>query len=137
MTHFARLRPRLSRLSVSFVCLALISAAVSFFSVYELNDWQFYTLWITAGVAAFFSWLLPALAFSGRFVDVTSKGVLISRGLGAKNRTELSWDEIASISYSPVRGILITGKDESEQYVRGYPSQKAIAAELQALLRRK
>jgi hypothetical protein len=117
--------------------LALISAAVSFFSVYELSDWQFYTLWITAGVAAFFSWLMPALAFSAKFVDVTSKGIVISRGLGSKNRSELNWDEIASINYSAVRGIQINGKDESEHIVRGYPAQKAIAAELQALLRRK
>jgi hypothetical protein len=137
MTHFARLRPRLTRLSVSFICLGFICAAVSFFSVYELSDWQFYTLWITAGVAAFFSWLLPSLAFAARFVDVTSKGIFISRGLGSKNRRELSWDEIASISYSPVRGILITGRDDSEHYVRGLPAQKATAAELQALLRRK
>ena len=137
MTHFARLRPRLTRLSVSFICLALICAAVSFFSVYQLNDWQFYTLWITAGVAAFFAWLLPSIAFSATFIDVTSDGLLIARGLGSKRRTKLAWDEIASISYSPVRGILIRGKDESEHRLRGYANQKAIAAELQALLRGK
>jgi hypothetical protein len=137
MTNFARLRPRLTRLTVSFVSLALISAAVSFISVYELSTWQFYTLWITAGVAAFFSWLLPALAFSASFVDVTSEGVVVSRGLGSSKRSELAWADIKSISYSPVRGILITGNDESASYIRGYAGQKAIACELQSLLRGK
>ena len=137
MTHFARLRPRLTRLTVSFVLLALICAVVSFCSVYELSTWQFYTLWITAGVAALFSWLLPALAFSATFVDVTSKGLVISRGMGSAKRSELAWSEITSISYSPVRGILITGNDESQNYIRGYAGQKAIAGELQSLLRGK
>jgi hypothetical protein len=137
MTHFARIRPRLTSLTFPLIALAVISGVTSFFSVYNLSDWLKYTLWASAGVAAGILWLAPALKFVGTFVDVKSSGLTISSGLGAARRRELTWPEIASISYSPMRGIVIAVKEESELILRGYSNQKAIGAELQTLLRGK
>ena len=137
MSTFARLRPRLARLTLPLVWLTLISAATSFLSVYDLTDWQRYAIWAAAAVLAIILWLVPSLKFSGTFVDVKSSGMLIRTGLGSSRRRELSWAEIASISYSPMRGILIAVKDEPELILRGYSNQKAIVAELQLLLKGK
>lgn len=137
MTNIARLRPRLTRLTLPLVWLALISAATSFLSVYDLPDWQRYAIWAAAAVLAIILWLIPSLKFSGTFVDVKSSGLLICTGLGSSRRRELRWAEIASISYSPMRGILIAVKDEPELILRGYSNQKAIVAELQLLLKGK
>lgn len=137
MTHFARLRPRLSRLTIPLISLALISAATSFFSVYELDAWAFYTLWVTAAVAALLAWVLPSLKFLATFVDVKSAGLLVSNGFGSSRRVEISWSEISSVNASAMRGIVISLKDETELVLRGYANQKAIVAELQSLLRGK
>lgn len=137
MSNFARIRPRLARLALPLIWLTLISAATSLLSVYELADWQRYSIWATASVLAIIFWLVPALKFSGTFVDVKSSGLLICTGLGSTRRRELSWAEIASISYSPMRGILISVNDDSELILRGYSNQKAIVAELQLLLKGK
>lgn len=137
MTHFARIRPRLTRLTFPLIALAVISGVTSFLSVYEMSDWLKYTLWVSAAVAAVILWLVPALKFAGTFVDVKSSGLTISSGFGSARRRELTWAEIASISYSPMRGIVIAVKEESELILRGYSNQKAIVAELQTLLRGK
>ena len=137
MTHFARLRPRLSRLTIPLISLALTSAATSFFSVYELDVWAFYTLWVCAAVGALLAWVLPSLKFLATFVDVNSAGVLVSNGFGSSRRVEISWSEISSVNASAMRGIVISLKDETELVLRGYANQKAIVAELQRLLKGK
>ena len=137
MSNIARLRPRLVRLTLPLVWLALISAATSFLTIYDLADWLHYAIWASAAILAIILWLVPSLKFSGTFVDVKSSGLLICTGLGSSRRRELSWAEITSISYSPMRGILIAVKGESEVILRGYSNQKAIVAQLQLLLRGK
>jgi len=137
MTHYARLRPRLSRLTLPLVWLGAICAVTSFFSVYDLGDLVRYTLWATAAVAAAILWLLPALKFGGTFVDVNSTGLVISNGITSRRRREIAWTEIASINYSAMRGIVVVTKDETEYLLRGYANQKLITAQLQTLLRGK
>ena len=134
MNHFARLRPRLSRLTFPLIWLALISGVTSFFSVYEMSDWLRYTIWATAAVAALILWLIPSLKFSSTFIDVKSSGLFVSRGFGASKRSEIAWTEIAAINQSTMRGIVITTKDDTEHSLRGYANQKAIVAEMVALL---
>ncbi|MEY4451364.1 MAG: hypothetical protein RLZZ380_485 [Actinomycetota bacterium] len=134
MNHYARLRPRLSRLTFPLIWLALISGVTSFFSVYELADWLRYTIWASGAVTALVLWLIPSLKFSATFVDVKSSGLFVSRGFGSSRRREIAWTEIAAINHSTMRGIVITTKDDSELFLRGYANQKAIVAELVALL---
>jgi hypothetical protein len=137
MTHLVRLRPRLTALTLPIILLAAISAVVSFLSVFELGEWAFYTLWITAAVAIIFVWALPAITFASTFIDVKADGLFISTGLGASRRHKMSWSEIASITSSPMRGITITTVSDEEFVLRGYAQQKAIVAELTSLHKRK
>ena len=137
MTHYARLRPRLSRLTLPLLWLAVICAVTSFFSVYELGDWVRYSLWTTAVVAAAILWLIPAMKFAGTFVDVKSTGLVISNGISSRRRREIAWTEIASVNYSAMRGVVVVTKDETEYLLRGYANQKLITAQLQTLLRGK
>ena len=137
MTHLVRLRPRLTALTLPIISLAVISAAVSFLSVFELGEWAFYTLWVTAGITAIILWLLPAAKFASTFIDVTTEGLFIATGLGSSRRHKLSWSEINSITSSPMRGITITTTADEEFVLRGYAQQKAIVAELATLHRRK
>ena len=137
MSHLTRLRPRLTTLTLPIISIAVISAGVSFLSVFELGEWAFYTMWITAGVAATISWLLPALKFASTFIDVKSDSLLLATGFGSSRRHKLSWAEIASITSSPMRGITITTISDEEFVLRGYAQQKAIVAELQSLHKRK
>lgn len=134
MTHYVRLRPRLSRLAFPLVWLALLSGATSFLSSYELSDWLRYTIWATIAVASIILWLIPSIRFSATFVDVKSSGLFISRGFGSSRRHEIAWSEIVSVNYSALRGILINVKEDSEIALRGYGNQKAIVAELNSLV---
>jgi hypothetical protein len=137
MTLLVRLRPRLTALTLPVISLAAISLAVSFLSVFELGEWAFYTLWVTAAVTAFIVWLLPAAKFASTFIDVKTDGLFIATGLGSSRRHKLSWSEITSITSSPMRGITISTTSEEELVLRGYAQQKAIVAELNSLHKRK
>jgi hypothetical protein len=137
MTHLIRLRPRLTALTLPLISLTGISAVVSFLSVFELGEWAFYTLWITAGITAIILWLVPAAKFASTFIDVKTDGLFISTGFGSTRRHKLSWSEIATITSSPMRGITITTTDDEELVLRGYAQQKAIVAELTSLHKRK
>ena len=137
MSHLVRLRPRLTALTLPLILLAATSFVVSFFSVFELSEWAFYTLWITAGILVLFVWLLPAAKFASTFIDVKTEGLYISTGFGSSRRHKLLWAEITSITSSPMRGIKISTTSEEEFVLRGYAQQKAIVAELNSLHKRK
>ena len=127
----------MTALTLPIISLTLISAVVSFLSVFELGEWAFYTLWITGGITAIILWLVPAAKFASTFIDVKTDGLFISTGFGSTRRHKLSWSEIATITSSPMRGITITSTDDEEFVLRGYAQQKAIVAELTSLHRRK
>jgi hypothetical protein len=127
----------LTALTLPLISLTGISAVVSFLSVFELGEWAFYTLWITAGITAIILWLVPAAKFASTFIDVKTEGLYISTGFGSSRRHKLSWAEIASITSSPMRGIKISTTSEEEFVLRGYAQQKAIVAELNSLHKRK
>lgn len=134
MDHFARLRPRLTKLTLPWIFLALISAAVSFASSYELLDWQVSLVWIGAGVATFILWVLPSLRFAATYLDVFSTGITIRSGLGSSKKVQLTWAEIAGVTASPIRGLIVKTKEENEYVLRGYSNQRAVANEITSLL---
>lgn len=134
MVHYARLRPRLSKLALPLVWLALDSAAVSFFTTYQLATWQRYTIYSVALVLAIVLWAWPSARFSATFLDVTSTGVTIRTGFGSKRVKELSYAEISTVSSSAIKGLTIRTKDDQEYVLKGYTNAKSIAAELQRLV---
>lgn len=137
MLHYARFRPRLTRLALAWVWLGLTCAGISFASTYELSDWLKYTVWVTAAVLIFILFAMPALRFSANYLDIHSGGLSLRLGLGSSKRIDLDWSVIASITASPLKGIIVRTKEENEYVLRGYANQKAIVAELNSLLGRK
>ena len=137
MLHYARFRPRLSKLTLAWVWLGLTCVGISFASTYKLSSWLSYTIWATAGVLILFLFLLPALRYASTYFDVHSDGMSLRLGLGSSKRIELTWSSVARITASPLKGILIRTKEENEYVLRGYANQKAIVAELNSILGRK
>lgn len=135
--HYARFRPRIVKLTFPWVWLGLTCAGISFASTYKLSDWLLYTIWVTAAVLIFILFAFPSLKFAATYFDVHSGGLSLRLGLGASKRIELDWATISSITASPLKGIIVRTKEENEYALRGYANQKAIVAELNALLRRK
>lgn len=134
MILYARLRPRLTKLTLPIIWLALISAGVSFASTYELEDWLRYTVYTVAGVLAILLWGLPSLSFAAKFIDVRADSITLRTGFGSKRQTELSLGAIAEVRSSSMQGIVIRTKDEREFTMRGYANQKAIVAELNRMI---
>lgn len=137
MLHYARFRPRLTKLTLPWVWLGLTCAGISFVSTYELVDWLKYTVWVTAAVLIILLFVLPALRFASSYLDIHSGGLSLRLGLGSSKRIELDWSMIASVTASPLRGIIVRTKEENEYVLRGYANQKAIVAELNSLTGRK
>lgn len=137
MLHYARFRPRLTRLTLAWVWLGLTCAGISFASTYELSNWMTYSVWVTGAVLVFILFALPALRFAANYLDIHSGGLSIRLGLGSSKRIELDWSVIASVTASPLKGIVVRTREENEYILRGYANQKAIVAELNSLLGRK
>ena len=137
MAHFARFRPRLTKLTIAWVWLGLVSAGLSFAATYKLDTWLTYTVWSFGAVLILFLFLIPALRYSATYFDVHSDGLSLRLGLGASKRIELGWSDLASVSSSALKGISVKTKDDREFTLRGYSNQKAIVAELNSMLGRK
>jgi uncharacterized membrane protein YdbT with pleckstrin-like domain len=133
MLHYARFRPRLTKLTMAWVWLGLTCAGISFASTFKLGDWLNYTIWATAAVLIFVLFLLPVLRYSSTYFDVHSGGLSLRLGLGSAKRVELDWASISSISATTLKGISIRTREENEYFLRGYANQKAIVAELNRL----
>lgn len=137
MLHYARFRPRLTKLAFPWVWLGLTIAGLSFAGTYELSDWLLYTVWVTAAILLVFLFVLPSLQFAATYLDVHSGGLSLRMGLGLSKRIELDWSTISSLTASPLKGIVIRTREENEYILRGYANQKAIVSELNALIGRK
>jgi hypothetical protein len=132
MQKIERLRPRLARLWLPTIVLAGCSAVFGFFVGKQLDGLLDQLLYPALGVALFFFWLLPNLAYLGTFVDVFDNQLVARRGLFGAKRT-VKFAEIESISGSVGKGVVINIKVEEPLVLKGYPKPKAIAAELIAL----
>ena len=133
MIHFARLRPRLTKLVLPVVLLAVVSAAISFFNAYKMETWQVYSVYIGGISLAIIFWLIPAVRFSVNYIDVTSAGILISRGFGSSKKINIEWSQVMSIKFAGLKGISIVTRDEIEHVIKGYANQRELAGELQRI----
>ena len=134
MNHYARLRPKLSRLLLAFLVLGVSSATLSFFSTYQLLAWQKYTVWALVAVVALVGWLMPILRYSATYFDIYEDRIEVSFRLGSKAKRTVLLSQITSVSYSPVKGVMIGAIDGDDLNIRGYAYSKAIVRELQKML---
>jgi hypothetical protein len=132
MQKLERLRPRLSRLWWPTLVLALCSAVHGFFIGKQLEPDITATLYIGLGIALFFFWLLPTLAYLGTFTDVFETQLVARKGIFGVKRA-VAFADIESISGSVSKGVVINVKVEKPLVLKGYPKPKAIAADLIAL----
>ena len=137
MVHFARFRPRLTKLTFAWIWLGLVSAGLSFAATYKLDAWLTYSIWVTAAVLVAILFLVPVIRYSATYFDVHSGGLSLRLGLGSNRRVELAWNELASVTSSPIKGINVKTKDEREFVLKGYSNQRAIVAEINSILGRK
>jgi hypothetical protein len=137
MIHYARFRPRLTKLTLAWVWLGLVSAGLSIASTYKMDVWLSSTIWVTGGVLVLALFVWPSLRYYAHYLDVLSTGLNFRLGLGAAKRVELAWVSIASVTASPIKGIVVRTKEENEYILRGYSNQRAIVAEINAQLGRK
>lgn len=133
MIHYARFRPRLTRLTLAWIWLGLTSAGLSFASTYKMDVWLTTTIWVGGGVLVSILFVWPAVRYSAHYLDVLSGGITIRLGLGGNKRIELGWTSIASVTASPIKGIIITTREENEYVLRGYANQRAIVGEINAM----
>jgi hypothetical protein len=132
MQKIERLRPRLARLWLPTVVLALCSVAYGFFAGKELDVNFSATLYAGIGVVLFFLWLLPSLAYLGTFLDVFEGQLVARKGLFGLKRA-VAFADIESISGSVSKGVVINVKVEQPIALKGYPKPKALATKLIAL----
>jgi hypothetical protein len=132
MQKIERLRPRLTRLWLPTAVLAICSAAYGFFAGKELDANFSATLYIGIGIALFFLWLLPSLAYLGTFLDVYEGQLVARKGLFGLKRA-VAFADIESISGSVSKGVVINVKVEQPLVIKGYAKPKALAARLIAL----
>jgi membrane protein YdbS with pleckstrin-like domain len=132
MQKLQRLRPRLSRLWLPTLVLALCAAVHGFFIGKQLEPDFSATLYIALGLAMFFFWLLPTLAYLGTFVDLFEDQLVARKGIFGVKRA-VPFVDIESISGSVSKGVVINVKVEKPLVLKGYPKPKAIAADLIAL----
>ena len=132
MRKIERLRPRLARLWWPTLVLAACSAGYGFFVGKELDPNFATTLYFGLGVATFFLWLLPSLAYLGTWLDVYEGQLVARKGIFGVKRVVLFVD-IEDIAGSVSKGVVINVKVEKPVVLKGYPKPKAIAANLIAL----
>ncbi|RKR73219.1 PH domain-containing protein [Frondihabitans australicus] len=85
----ARLRPHGRVLFWPSVLLVVICAALGFFTGKLPAAWMNQALWIVGVVLIALVWLLPLLAWSGRHYTITTRRIIIKRGLFVRTRQEL------------------------------------------------
>ncbi|MEN9753319.1 MAG: hypothetical protein RL670_1010 [Actinomycetota bacterium] len=134
MTHYARFRPRLTKLTLAWLWLGLIAAGISFVSTYKMDAWLNTTVWVTGAVLTLIMFVWPALKFAATYLDIFSTGLTLRLGPGSGKRVELAWASIASVTASPIKGIIVRTKEENEYVLRGYANQRVIVAEINTQL---
>ena len=132
MQKIERIRPRLVRLWWPTLALASCSAAYGFFVGKELDPSFAEALYLGIGIAIFFLWLLPSLAYLGTWLDVYETQFVARKGAFGVRRV-VPFGDIEEITGSVTKGVVISIKLEKPLVFKGLPKPKAIAAQLIAL----
>jgi uncharacterized membrane protein YdbT with pleckstrin-like domain len=85
----ARLRPHARVMFWPSVALLVVCAAAGYFGGRFEADWQNHLVLAAAGVAVVLLWLVPLLIWSGRHYVITSRRIILRRGLLVRTRQEL------------------------------------------------
>jgi membrane protein YdbS with pleckstrin-like domain len=130
----ARIRPRVIRLFVPFLVLAIACFAVSFYNGRLPEQWMTIALYSVAGAAAFIFWLIPVLRYLSSYVDVFTTRVLYRTGLMGQRRSEANFGLVKDVRLGNGRRIQLTLADGEIVELPALPKAKKLVAEIQALV---
>lgn len=116
MQKIKRLRPRMLRLWLPNLVLAACSATWAFYAGRELDPQFAIELYVGLSITLFLLWVLPTLSYLGSFIDLYDTKLVVRKGI-----------------FGPKRVLEFSETKDFGDVIKGYPSRKALAAELSAL----
>jgi membrane protein YdbS with pleckstrin-like domain len=138
----ARLRPHARVLTLPSIALIAIAGAVGYLGGVVEEPWQGTALYSVAGAAVVLFWLLPLLAWLSHRYVITTRRLILRRGLGVRVRQELlhSRGYDVSVTRGPLQTIFRSGDVrintglEAPVVLRDVPNADLVAAALQDLM---
>ena len=121
-------------LTMPTLALFLSAAVASYFGNVTTDEWLYYTVLITCGVAAVILWLIPVLRHLSFYLDITNARITIRRGLFGGKTVDLAWPEISEITFAKGRKVVIQPRSGETIELEGLPQPKKLAATLRAYL---
>jgi len=107
----ARLRPHARVLTLPSLALIAIAGAVGYFGGVVEEPWQRTALYAAAGLGVVLFWLLPLLTWLSHRYIITTRRLILRRGLGVRVRQELlhSRGYDVSVSRGPLQTLFRSG----------------------------
>ena len=138
----ARLRPHARVLTLPSIALIAIAGAVGYFGGVLDEPWQGTALYAVAGLAIVLFWLLPLLAWLSHRYVITTRRLILRRGLGVRVRQELlhSRGYDVSVSRGPLQTLFRSGDVrintglEAPVVLKDVPNADLVLAALQDLM---
>jgi membrane protein YdbS with pleckstrin-like domain len=138
----ARLRPHARVLTLPSLALIAIAGAVGYFGSVIDEPWQVTTLYSVAALAVVLFWLLPLLAWLAHRYVITTRRVILRRGLGVRVRQELlhSRGYDVSVTRGPLQTLFRSGDVrintglEAPVVLEDVPNADLVLAALQDLM---
>jgi membrane protein YdbS with pleckstrin-like domain len=130
----ARIRPRVIRLFLPFLFLAISCFAVSFYNGRLPEQWMDIALYSVAGAIAVILWLIPVLRYLSSYVDVFTTRVLYRAGLMGQRRVEANFSQVTDVRLGDGRRIQLTLNGGEIIELPALPKAKKLVAEIQALV---
>jgi len=138
----ARLRPHARVLTLPSIALIAIAGAVGYFGGVVDEPWQVTALYSVAALALVLFWLLPLLAWLSHRYVITTRRLILRRGLGVRVRQELlhSRGYDVSVSRGPLQTLFRSGDVrinsglEAPVVLKDVPNADLVLAALQDLM---
>lgn len=126
MQHLDRLRLRLTRLILPSLFLGIASAVWGFTIGKSIDPKFMQILDVGLLAAVFILWLMPSLGYLGTFVDVYNDRIVLRKGIFGRRR-EIMRTEIADVSASAIKGVVISLHAGEVLNLKGYSKPREIA----------
>jgi membrane protein YdbS with pleckstrin-like domain len=130
-----RLRPRAGRLLLPTLLVGIVAGILTFFESRSLEPWQSIAIYSAAGLLVFFAWMVPLVLQLVAWVEVSTAGVRTRDGLFGQKRREISWHQVSAVEFGRGKRITIFVLGEDPLVLVGLPKSKALAFEMQQLVR--
>jgi len=97
-TVVARLRPHARVLFWPTLLLLAVAGGVGFLSGTFREEWQNIVVLSVAGAVALVGWLVPLLRWASRNYTITTRRVIVARGIVSRSRQEVLLSRISNVN---------------------------------------